>query len=243
MKISRHARPRSGLSPRVRPLPARARRRVAPRHPLAQGGRRAPTWPTATLGALGLLARRHGGVRVSRFHESSAPASQPARLVGLWRFPRRQALDALLADPTTSQIRRLRQTGFDADDTADPAARRRPLAPSRALDTLLSSHPWRRSRRAGEVRGPGCDERRGRRREAVRRARHRARARRRAARRRLLARRRLRRHLGDRAPRRARRAARDQARVARLAADAPADAPGALAARRRTSRRARSSRS
>jgi uncharacterized protein (DUF1330 family) len=67
------------------------------------------------LGALDLVARRHGGVRVSRFHESSAVEARPVRLVGLWRFRTTEALAALVADPAYADIRRLRQRTIDGE--------------------------------------------------------------------------------------------------------------------------------
>jgi uncharacterized protein (DUF1330 family) len=70
------------------------------------------------LGALDLIARRHGGVRVSRFREDSAVSARPARLVGLWRFPTPQALEALVADPSYADIRRLRQATIDAEQSS-----------------------------------------------------------------------------------------------------------------------------
>jgi uncharacterized protein (DUF1330 family) len=69
------------------------------------------------LGALELVARRHGGVRVSRFRESAAN-EQPIRLVGLWRFRTTEALEALVADPAYASIRRLRQNTFDAEKSS-----------------------------------------------------------------------------------------------------------------------------
>jgi len=69
------------------------------------------------LGALDLVARRHGGVRISRFRESTANEHR-ARLVGLWRFPTTEALQALVADPNYGAIRRLRQNTFDAEQSS-----------------------------------------------------------------------------------------------------------------------------
>lgn len=82
------------------------------------------------LGALDLLARRHGGIRVSRFRENLGPTQGPLRLVGLWRFPTNEGVEALLADPSYASIRRLRQTTIDAEKSstlelvADGAVRR-----------------------------------------------------------------------------------------------------------------------
>lgn len=68
------------------------------------------------LGALDILARRHGGVRVSRFRENLAHDERPVRLVGLWRFPTNEGVEKLLADPSYASIRHLRQTTFDSED-------------------------------------------------------------------------------------------------------------------------------
>lgn len=70
------------------------------------------------LGALDLVARRHGGVRVSRLREDSAVNARPVRLVGLWRFPTPEALEALVADPSYADIRRLRQLTIDAQESS-----------------------------------------------------------------------------------------------------------------------------
>lgn len=64
-------------------------------------------------GALGLIARRYGGVRVSSFHESSVAGQPGSRLVGLWRFPSARAVEGLLADPNYASILRLRERSFD----------------------------------------------------------------------------------------------------------------------------------
>ena len=69
-------------------------------------------------GALGLIARRYGGVRVSTFHESSVAGEPGARLVGLWRFPDARAVEALLADPNYAQIVRLRDRSFEHGESA-----------------------------------------------------------------------------------------------------------------------------
>jgi len=68
------------------------------------------------LGALDIVARRHGGVRVSSFHESSAAEPRQIRLVGLWRFRTTEALQGLIADPAYSDIRRLRQATIDGGE-------------------------------------------------------------------------------------------------------------------------------
>jgi hypothetical protein len=70
------------------------------------------------LGALDLVARRHGGVRVSRFHESAVADLPTIRLVGLWRFPNAGALEALLADPNYASITRLRARTIDGDKSS-----------------------------------------------------------------------------------------------------------------------------
>ena len=69
-------------------------------------------------GALGLIARRYGGVRVSSFHESSIAGEPGARLVGLWRFPNARAVEALLADPNYVQVVRLRDRSFEHGESA-----------------------------------------------------------------------------------------------------------------------------
>jgi hypothetical protein len=69
-------------------------------------------------GALGLIARRYGGVRVSSFHESSVAGEPGARLVGLWRFPNARAVEALLVDPNYLQVVRLRDRSFEHGESA-----------------------------------------------------------------------------------------------------------------------------
>jgi uncharacterized protein (DUF1330 family) len=69
------------------------------------------------VGALDIVARRHGGVRVSRLRESGADERR-VRLVGLWRFPTTTALEALVADPAYVSIRRLRQSTFDTETSS-----------------------------------------------------------------------------------------------------------------------------
>src|SRR5262245_29930310 len=64
-------------------------------------------------GALGLIARRYGGVRVSSFHESNVAGEPGTKLVGLWRFPNAKSVEALLSDPNYVQIVRLRERSFD----------------------------------------------------------------------------------------------------------------------------------
>ena len=68
----------------------------------------------AYAGALGLIARRHGGLRVDGAIEPAASDGPPAaRLVGLWRFNDVSGLDALLADPTYRSLGGLHQRTFD----------------------------------------------------------------------------------------------------------------------------------
>jgi hypothetical protein len=67
------------------------------------------------LGALDLVARRHGGERVSGFRASSIADTGTPRVVGLWRFRNAAALDALLADPNYADISRLRRATFDPE--------------------------------------------------------------------------------------------------------------------------------
>ena len=95
-------------------------------------------------GALGLIARRYRGVRVSTFHESNVAGEPGARLVGLWRFPDARAVEALLADPNYLPDRAAARPQLRARRERDPAARRRPFgALSRdTVDTLSSAHPW-----------------------------------------------------------------------------------------------------
>jgi hypothetical protein len=69
-------------------------------------------------GALSLIARRYGGVRVSTFHESSVAGEAGTRLVGLWRFPNARAVEGLLADPNYAQIVRLRDRSFEHGESA-----------------------------------------------------------------------------------------------------------------------------
>ncbi|HXZ86839.1 MAG TPA: hypothetical protein VEI82_15260 [Myxococcota bacterium] len=64
-------------------------------------------------GALELVARRHGGVRVSSFHETSTVGEPGDRLVVLWRFPSEGAVNALLADPNYQYVEKLREARFD----------------------------------------------------------------------------------------------------------------------------------
>lgn len=67
------------------------------------------------LGALDIVARNHGGERVSSFRPSSVADSGVPRVVGLWRFRNPAALDAVFADPNYQAICRLRRATFDPD--------------------------------------------------------------------------------------------------------------------------------
>jgi hypothetical protein len=70
----------------------------------------------AYVGALGLIARRHGGVRVDGAVELAAADGAPAgRVIGLWRFNDVESLDALLADPTYRSLESLQVRTFDPD--------------------------------------------------------------------------------------------------------------------------------
>lgn len=82
-------------------------------------------------GALGLVARRYGGVRVSSFHESHVPGEPGNRLVGLWRFPSAQSVEALLSDPNYAAIVQLRERSFDGvgSPTLRLVSDRSPAAP------------------------------------------------------------------------------------------------------------------
>jgi len=80
----------------------------------------APFYQAQTyVGALELLARRHGGVRVEgAVHAPPENGQTGGRIVGLWRFNDIAALDALLADPWYRALADLQ------DRTFDPAATR-----------------------------------------------------------------------------------------------------------------------
>ena len=70
----------------------------------------------AYVGALGLIARRHGGLRVDGAVEPAAADGEPAgRVIGLWRFTDVDSLDALLADPSYRSLESLQERTFDAD--------------------------------------------------------------------------------------------------------------------------------
>lgn len=75
-------------------------------------------WEAQTYnGALGLIARRYGGVRISSFHESNVAGEPGTRLVGLWRFPSARAVEGLLADPNYASVVRLRDRSFEHGDS------------------------------------------------------------------------------------------------------------------------------
>jgi len=82
-------------------------------------------------GALGLIARRYGGVRISSFHESNVAGEPGTRLVGLWRFPSAHAVEALLADPNYASVVRLRDRSFEhgESDTLRLVSDRSPATP------------------------------------------------------------------------------------------------------------------
>ena len=70
----------------------------------------------AYVGALGLIARRHGGLRVDGALEPAAANGGPAaRVVGLWRFTDVDSLDALLADPSYRSLGGLQERTFDPE--------------------------------------------------------------------------------------------------------------------------------
>ena len=67
----------------------------------------------AYVGALALVARRHGGLRVSTFREPTAPGEAKGKIVWLWRFPSDRAIESLLADPAYGSLEPLRDRAFD----------------------------------------------------------------------------------------------------------------------------------
>jgi hypothetical protein len=67
----------------------------------------------AYVGALALIARRHGGLRVSTFREPTAPGEASGKIVWLWRFPSDQSIESLLADPAYASLEGLRDRTFD----------------------------------------------------------------------------------------------------------------------------------
>jgi uncharacterized protein (DUF1330 family) len=83
------------------------------------------------MGAVDLVARRHGGVRVSRFHTRDLAEERQPQLVGMWRFPNAEAMQATLADPAYASIYRLRERTFDTppSSTLQLVADRTPAQP------------------------------------------------------------------------------------------------------------------
>jgi hypothetical protein len=67
----------------------------------------------AYVGALALVARRHGGLRVSTFREPTPPGERSGKVVWLWRFPSDQAIESLLADPAYASLEGLRNRTFE----------------------------------------------------------------------------------------------------------------------------------
>jgi hypothetical protein len=67
----------------------------------------------AYVGALALVARRHGGLRVSTFREPTAPGEAQGKTVWLWRIPSDQAIEGLLADPAYESLEPLRARTFE----------------------------------------------------------------------------------------------------------------------------------
>jgi len=72
-----------------------------------------PVDADAYVGALALIARRHGGLRVSTFREPTAPGEARGKIVWLWRFPSDAAIETLLADPAYAQLDELRDRTFE----------------------------------------------------------------------------------------------------------------------------------
>ena len=65
-------------------------------------------------GALGLIARRHGGLLVDGTLEpGSEDGTSAGRVIGLWRFGSVRDLDALLSDPTYRSLDGLQARTFD----------------------------------------------------------------------------------------------------------------------------------
>jgi len=78
----------------------------------------APYQADAYVGALELIARRHGGIRVASAREMTASPEHPAgHIVGLWRFQDEAALDALLADPWYPALANLHDRTFDPESS------------------------------------------------------------------------------------------------------------------------------
>ena len=81
-------------------------------------------------GALGLVARRYGGVRVASFHESDVAGDPGSRLVGLWRFPDARAVAALRVDPNYLSIVRLSDRSFERGELLQLVSDHSPATPS-----------------------------------------------------------------------------------------------------------------
>jgi len=74
-----------------------------------------PHQADAYVGAVGVLARRHGGSRVESVIEpASADGASAGRVVGLWRFNDVGSLDSLFADPTYRSLVGLHDRTFDS---------------------------------------------------------------------------------------------------------------------------------
>jgi hypothetical protein len=77
-----------------------------------------PHQADAYVGAVELIARRHGGIRVASAREMTTSPSHPAgHIVGLWRFQSEAALDALLADPWYPALVNLHDLTFDPESS------------------------------------------------------------------------------------------------------------------------------
>lgn len=86
----------------------------------------------AYVGALGLIARRHGGLRVDGALEPAAlDGSASARVIGLWRFNDVDGLDELVADPAYRSLGGLQERTFDPSASRDLE---HALAMSRAVE-------------------------------------------------------------------------------------------------------------
>src|SRR5258705_13931753 len=78
----------------------------------------APYQADAYVGALELIARRHGGIRVASAREMRTTPDHPVgHIVGLWRFTDEASLDALLADPWYPALANLQNRTFDPDSS------------------------------------------------------------------------------------------------------------------------------
>jgi hypothetical protein len=72
----------------------------------------------AYVGAVQVLARRHGGVRVASAREiPDLDGQSPGHIVGLWRFRDEAAVDALLADPSFRSLATLEERTFEPTST------------------------------------------------------------------------------------------------------------------------------